>query len=364
MVHYSKILKVVDKMVSLAKYIQISDIIRHQIHSGVYKEGVQLAPIKKLAEQYGTTKTTISKALAVLQREKLISCRQGNGTFVSSPQHVSIAIVSDFIIFEEGVSAYYLQILREVYAHCSRNGWSYQLYLNVDNAETAHEFLNDADNGAFNYVIVISRWVAANCVDLFAKKNIKLIGVYDYPELNYFSAADYIRAIEESIERLAAQGYKRIGIIRGTGKRDYEQKKSFPEKIIDKFRKNKLLYDSKLYIECPLTMENGYQAFCKLWKNKPEAIIITDALLTLGAARGVYEHQVDVKDELCIVSHSTENNSLAFPVPTINYSFSVKEQIDIIFDMINCFESGNEPEKCRYNCPPVFNNPFSGKKLK
>ena len=349
-------------MSSLAKYIQISDIIRHQIHSGVYKEGYQLAPIKKLAEQYGTTKTTISKALAVLQREKLISCR--HGTFVSCPQHVTIAIVSDFIIFEEGVSAYYLQVLREVYTHCKQNGWNYQLYLNVDNSETAHEFLDDANNAAFNYVIVISRWVATNCVDLLAKKHIKLIGIYDYPELHYCSAVDYIGAIARSIELLAAQGYKRIGIIRGIGKRDYEQKKSFPEIIIDKFRRNKLLYDSKLYIECPLTMQNGYQAFCKLWENKPEAIIITDALLTLGAARGIYEHQVNVTNELRIVSHSTENNSLAFPVPTINYSFSVKEQIDAAFDMISCFESGKEPAKLRNNCPPIFNNPFPSKKLK
>jgi len=345
-------------MASLAKYIQISDIIRNQIHSGAFKEGHQLAPIKKLAEQYGTTKTTISKALVVLQREGIISCRQGFGTFVSCTRNVSIAIVSDFAIFEEGISSYYLQIMREIYTSCQQKGWNYKLYINVDSTETAQEFLTDVENGVFNYVIMNSRWVAENCVNLLIKKNIKLIGIYDYPELEYFSTTDYIGAISESIKYFANQGHKRIGIIRGVGKRDFEPVKSFSEMIVEKFQKNGLLFDPKLYIEVPLTMQNGYQAFCELWEKKPEAIIITDALLTLGATRAIYEQRIRINEELSIISHNTENDSIIFPASVISYSFSVKEQVKIIFDMINDFEAGEKPRISKSRCAFAFNNPL------
>ena len=345
-------------MKALAKYIQISDIIRSQIRSNKLENGYQLAPVKKLAEQYGTTKTTICKALGILQRERLISCRQGFGTFVNNTPNISIAIVSDCLIFDEGISSYLLQVLREIYVRCQEKGFNYKQYFNVDSTETAQEFLHDVENGVFNYAIVNSRWVAENCVNILSQKYIKCIGIYDYPELQYFSNTDYIGAISASVKYFANQGCKRIGIIRGFGKRDFETLKNFTEKIIGIFRKNGLLFDPKLYIESPLTMHDGEQAFRKLWKESPEAIIITDALLTLGAARTIYEQRIKITEELSIISHNTKNNSVIFPASIISYTFSVEKQIETIFDMISDFHENKIPKICKYSCPFEFNPPL------
>lgn len=63
-------------------HLQLADELRGQIRRGELKPGDRLPPERALVETYGTSRTTVSAALAVLKAEALVSSGPGRGTFV------------------------------------------------------------------------------------------------------------------------------------------------------------------------------------------------------------------------------------------------------------------------------------------
>ena len=67
---------------------QILDQVRRQVLSGQLAHGEQLPPVRDLALQLRVNPMTVSKAYALLEREKLVERRRGIGLFAArlSPQ--------------------------------------------------------------------------------------------------------------------------------------------------------------------------------------------------------------------------------------------------------------------------------------
>ncbi len=63
---------------------KIKQILRDEIHAGVYRQGDQLPTEPELMRRFGVSRITISQALRDLVAEGLVIRRQGKGTFVSS----------------------------------------------------------------------------------------------------------------------------------------------------------------------------------------------------------------------------------------------------------------------------------------
>lgn len=59
-----------------------SDICR-QIFEGIYRDGDQIPPERKLSEELGISRVTVRKALELLEEERIISRIQGSGTRIS-----------------------------------------------------------------------------------------------------------------------------------------------------------------------------------------------------------------------------------------------------------------------------------------
>ncbi|GGV39476.1 GntR family transcriptional regulator [Kitasatospora herbaricolor] len=67
-----------------APYMQVADILRAEIASGVHQPGAKLPSVKKLAERFGIAEMTVHNGLRVLREEGLIAASPGRGTFVRS----------------------------------------------------------------------------------------------------------------------------------------------------------------------------------------------------------------------------------------------------------------------------------------
>ncbi|OGV52765.1 MAG: hypothetical protein A2017_15115 [Lentisphaerae bacterium GWF2_44_16] len=67
----------------LPKYIQIKELIKTRIKSGVYKHGQKLKPRTALAREFNTTLATCSKAVDELLDEKELETQIGVGTFIA-----------------------------------------------------------------------------------------------------------------------------------------------------------------------------------------------------------------------------------------------------------------------------------------
>src|SRR5262250_338408 len=70
------------KISTRALYIQVRDHLAQQIARGVLKPGTPLPSELELADQLGVSLGTLRKGLEALENERLITRRQGRGTFV------------------------------------------------------------------------------------------------------------------------------------------------------------------------------------------------------------------------------------------------------------------------------------------
>jgi GntR family transcriptional regulator len=67
---------------NLPPYRRIAEDLRTQITSGALRSGEKVRSENELKDEYGTTRVTVRKALALLKAEGLISSEQGRGAFV------------------------------------------------------------------------------------------------------------------------------------------------------------------------------------------------------------------------------------------------------------------------------------------
>lgn len=72
-------------------HLQLADELRGQIRRGELKPGDRIPPERTLVETYGTSRTTVTMALAKLKAEALVSSGPGRGTFVRQSPPVRLA---------------------------------------------------------------------------------------------------------------------------------------------------------------------------------------------------------------------------------------------------------------------------------
>lgn len=65
-----------------ASYRLVADTIRDRIQDGTYEVGRKLPPHQEVADEFGVSVGTVKKAYALLQEAKLITPKQGMGTYV------------------------------------------------------------------------------------------------------------------------------------------------------------------------------------------------------------------------------------------------------------------------------------------
>ena len=82
-----------NKDLGVPLYHQIQHLIRHRIHSGVYRPGTQIPSEHDLCQELAVSRVTLREALRELVRERLLVKVQGKGTFVSSNPPTRLAPV-------------------------------------------------------------------------------------------------------------------------------------------------------------------------------------------------------------------------------------------------------------------------------
>jgi GntR family transcriptional regulator len=72
------------KELGVPLYHQIQHLLRHRIHSGLYRPGTQIPSEHDLSRELAVSRVTLREALRELVRENLLVKVQGKGTFVTS----------------------------------------------------------------------------------------------------------------------------------------------------------------------------------------------------------------------------------------------------------------------------------------
>lgn len=71
---------------SVPLYEQLKDIIEHKIHTKEYKVNEQIPSERELGETYNVSRVTVRQAIALAEKEGLVSKVHGVGTFVAKPK--------------------------------------------------------------------------------------------------------------------------------------------------------------------------------------------------------------------------------------------------------------------------------------
>lgn len=77
----------VDPKSALPIWYQIVEQIKHKIASGQLRPEQQLPTVRQLAVDLTVNANTVAKAYSELEREGILTTRQGRGTFVSAKQN-------------------------------------------------------------------------------------------------------------------------------------------------------------------------------------------------------------------------------------------------------------------------------------
>jgi GntR family transcriptional regulator len=72
-----------DARSGVAPYLQVAQQVRHALRLGLLHEGDQLPTVKDVVARLAINPNTVLKAYKELEREGLVTARQGVGTFVS-----------------------------------------------------------------------------------------------------------------------------------------------------------------------------------------------------------------------------------------------------------------------------------------
>ena len=72
-------------------YLQVRDLLTERIARGTWKAGSHIPNEMDLAREVGVSSGTVRKALEVMETQRLITRRQGRGTFVNDPSSDGVA---------------------------------------------------------------------------------------------------------------------------------------------------------------------------------------------------------------------------------------------------------------------------------
>jgi GntR family transcriptional regulator len=77
--------------VKRALYLQLRDLLAERIAQGAWKAGSHIPNEMDLAREVGVSSGTVRKALEVMEAQRLITRRQGRGTYVNDPKAAGLA---------------------------------------------------------------------------------------------------------------------------------------------------------------------------------------------------------------------------------------------------------------------------------
>jgi GntR family transcriptional regulator len=74
-------------------YLQLMEQVKHGVETGGLREGDQLPPIRKLAEDLVMNPNTVARAYRELEREGILEVKHGSGAFIKGSETVRSGLI-------------------------------------------------------------------------------------------------------------------------------------------------------------------------------------------------------------------------------------------------------------------------------
>ena len=338
-------------------------------HLQTLEVGTRLPPERKLAEQYGFSRATMSKVLAELETEGLVTRQVGRGTFVMPRDTVAIPaftptaqrevllVYPDFFSFE----------IWNVIHHLERIAMQQGFRLNHLRIQPESEldllFKLTEQNSNIQAVIFIAGIPLRRSI--LERLNglglpVVFIGKIEHVELyrNCHSVyANHFLAGYEKLEILLRNGHRRIGLVNNEpptlafqenvrGLKEAARNYKLPWRTI-------IQPDSKIEYWQD-SMESGYVQTLEVMRRNPRltALVVDTTSGAIGTLRALYELNLHCPDEVSIVTALAHAGIECYTCPKLTTLITPVDQLcrtvtEIIYE-------GGDPTLREYRIDPVL----------
>jgi DNA-binding GntR family transcriptional regulator len=321
---------------------QLADIMRMQIVSGQILPGSQLESIAKLAKRHETTIATVSKAMDMLERNGLIKRYAGKGVFAAQSYPCRVAVVFD--ISDEQPD----YVLSPIFCKFARRrfqaeGWSYQEFFNVSDAESAAGFIHKASENAFDLILVCSRYIASKASAIFKNSQALIIGLYDYVGVENSMTYNVRQFVSSAVKLLNHHNVSDIMLLCNNRTETWRKIKNRPVAGYQEgLQSISRLYDPVNVQKQELSCMGGFQGANELFKRRKGSlmgIISVDSLMTLGIFQALIYNKLRIPEDVIVVSHANPECQITAPcLPVIYYVTPIEQQIEEIISMMRKYQ--------------------------
>ena len=292
-----------DKGVATPLYLQLADSLRNRIIDGEYAPGYRFPTEPEFAASLGINHQTLRKSLKILSDQNLIAQQRGKGTFViyRTEKLYRVALNIGFNSTDPHASA----ILAGIQSAFNSLRCELIFFSKKDGEDLYRSFKNTGAD------MLISAALLPEALEQLKRKefdDVPCVVINARPEdVGGRLCVDVQRdPIRPAIEKLAAEGHRRIGYISSADKTSNMQSRdiSFRENVkrLGLDDSPELFYEGKLGTNAFYLGAQSVEAFFSL-KNPPTAIICPGRVIATGAWQKIMEMGLKIPQDISIIGY-------------------------------------------------------------
>lgn len=288
------------------KFKDIFEDLYRKITNGELVAGTQLPSLPALSEQYATSRPTIRKALQLLEKQGLVSCRNGIGVMVSDPSNRTmtsrkkrIEIAADLFPGENNYFNYMTPILNGLSKASEKLGFHLSL---LQRSEIEHwKEAEELPDGLIFHALPEQK-LSRHLIETITGKNVPLIllnRTIEHPGVGTLSV-DYRQETRRAVSCMIRNGAKRIVLYKNPGSLE----NALHLRVLgwrDAHQENALPVPEELCITASCYEDANHQLSTILKRERPDMIFITNGTCFYQVCITLASHNFSVPEDIALL---------------------------------------------------------------
>jgi len=341
--------------------------------------GQKLPTHAALCQDLAVSKLTLDKVMVQLEREEIITRRQGSGIFVSPKLRKNVVLLCDPAPFQNsGHSPFWEMLIR--YAQERAHAHSEELSCHFTRLSGDGDFLEsglkqDVMAGRVHGIVGVGLNEA--CINWVSRTPVPLVSLFSVHPYSVEVDSDLV--ITMGVEALAAQGCRSIGYFEPcAGFSDLAHRKQVAEHSLEVFRQalraagipfeeqfvrqavnERILAESTGRTWDLSDREQGFRAAMSVLKDgdarRPDGILVSSDNMTQGVLPALSKLNIKAGHDVQIASHANQNSEVlvGHEDELILVEISPREMVRNLFEILDLLMAGKPAERIEVLVKPT-----------
>jgi len=311
----------------MTKHARVKRALLEKIAQGVFAPSGLLPPDRELMREFGVCRQTIIRAMHDLCAEGVVRREHGRGTFVNDNRARSEVGVLTYINQAGPTHLPYVDnLLRSVLNRLCEIGHRPHLYSTYgesvigDISMHGQQVLDDCARGGLRCLVVSPSYNAGAVETTLARWGTHVVGLHSEKEgLSTFNVGvDSGSVVEAGLRDLRRRGFRRVALI--AGRPMYAAVPNVVQTYLNVMEQSRIaVRPGWIRTDLGPSPQSGHEQFVRLWSmdDRPEALLINDDYMALGATRAMVELGVTAGKDLTVMVLTNRWSKLVFPLPVV-----------------------------------------------